>query len=46
MTLIAHKKKFGPGQKATGYHPGQVAPPTADGASLLRKLNLNCLLDA
>ena len=25
---------FRPEQKGTGYHPGPVAPPTADGASL------------
>ena len=30
-------------QKATGYHPRPVAPPTADGASLVAKLT-NCWL--
>ena len=34
MICIAHQKRIEPRQKATGYHPGQVAPPTADGASL------------
>ena len=29
---------FWPVQKAAGYHPGPVAPPTADGASLEKNL--------
>ena len=33
MTGIA-LKKIGAVHKAIGYHPGPVAPPTADGASL------------
>ena len=32
-TCIAHQ--FWPVQKATGYHPGPVAPPIADGATLV-----------
>ena len=34
MTCIADQNNFWPGQKATGYHPGPAALPTADGASL------------
>ena len=33
MIRIDHQNIFWPGQKATGYHPGPVAPPIADGAS-------------
>ena len=29
---------FGQSQNATGYHPGPVAPPSADGASLEKNL--------
>ena len=32
--VLTIKIFFGTVQKATGYHPGPVAPPTADGASL------------
>ena len=33
MARIDHQNILWPGQKATGYHLGPVAPPTADGAS-------------
>ena len=36
MTRIAHKNYFWPVQYATGYRPGQVKPPSADGASLMQ----------
>lgn len=34
MTRIAHEKKLWQVQNTTGYHPGPVLPPSADGSSL------------
>ena len=45
MTRMVIKIIFWPWQKATGHHPGPVAPPTADGASLtlFRIMVLGCI---
>ena len=36
MTRISYEKFFLLVQYATGYHPGPVAPPMTDGASLVK----------
>ena len=44
MSHTAYKKYFWLVQYAAGYHPGQVAPPRTDGASLAAKWsNLKCV---